>query len=289
MTLHVSVTLHLHTGCLRPARRGDSHGCRFLEIPESAIHDRPVPEWPTIDLASVPTEIRLGGAGVYVNAHANDVVIGIRRDGDPLDLDTGTVTPDEPPEGLRRFVFGTRPASVSLQPRLADRAVVARPLEEVTLPPGQTVHLYVSTPLWVVVQAEETTLLDVALHAPRETWIGPSTTEGEFCYASRTRAETDLSALPVRPNRAITHVKLENAGDDGVALDRVRLPMPLLQLGLADDRFVTQGVRMTRTHGGLGDVRPDELPEGARPIGEPREKHHDAAWRHAFATLWRQL
>ena len=174
------------------------------------------------------------------------------------------------------------------RPWRASSSVVARPVTPLRLPVGQRVALHVGSPLWIVIRLPDgVELAELPLVVPPETWFGPSTVEGELCYASRTHAAADLSEMPVRPNRAVTRVTLINRGKTAVDVERLRLPVPRLRLGLdeASGRLVTEALEMERGEDEEATVRVRELPAGAEVLAAPREVARDS-WRHKLGALW---
>lgn len=139
----------------------------------------------------------------------------------PLDMDDADVT---------RFGFRTSPDRVDLVPCLADRPVVVDTAKPFVLPPEQEVTLYLSTPLWLQIQLEDTVVLDEAIHRPSDTWFGPDTQVGELCYASTTSVRLELANLPLRPHRATTAVVIHNRAATNVELKSLKFPMPHLSL-----------------------------------------------------------
>ncbi len=138
--------------------------------------------------------------------------------------------PGEEPDGnarVDRHFFHQTAGTVALQPKLADRAVVTRPANPLHLPPGEQTRLFVGSPVWIEVhvQASKVVLFDAPIQRPSDTWFGPSTWEGEMCYASRTQARLRLDEIPLRPHRAVTAVKIHNRGDDSLLLEKIKLPV----------------------------------------------------------------
>jgi hypothetical protein len=86
--------------------------------------------------------------------------------------------------------------------------------------------------LWVRARLQQRnhTLLDVAATRLSDTWFGPSTMEGELCYATTTSGRLNLVDLPVRVHRAITPVRINNAGEKPLKLEKLSLPVPFLSL-----------------------------------------------------------
>jgi len=179
----------------------------------------------------------------------------------------------------RRFAFDATPASLALEPRLADRDVVVRPADPLTIPAGETTLLYVSTPLWfsVATAGPRHVLFEAPFFRPSDTWFGPSPVEGELCYASRTTGRLELAEMPVRPHRAITPVRIRNRAKDALVLERIKVPVPLLPLMAGPRGLWTPRIVLTRTEGSeRADVQIEpKAPEGSdatERVAEPRQK-----------------
>ena len=200
------------------------------------------------------------------------------------------------PEGIAvdRFTFANTGSSLEVQPRLADRAVVVRPVDPVYVMAGEVVTLFVSTPLWLRFAAGDpsTTLIELPSYRPSDTWFGASTREGELCYASRTAARVRLDDLPRPPHRAVTPVRIANLGGDHLLVERVRLPVEYLALYRSlGGRFWTQAATLKQE--GKGELSELELGSGppteagrATAIAEPRERAEQGLLLRAFSRLF---
>lgn len=150
---------------------------------------------------------------------------------------------------LHRHLFTSTSDSLHLLPRLADRPVVIKPIDPLYIPAGQHATLFVSTPLWLSVWAghHPEPLLDLPVVRPSDTWFGITPVRGQVCYATKVFCRTELSQLPIRPFRAVTPVSIDNAGPDTMPIERLCMPMPLLELYSATDgRLWTPGLRVER-------------------------------------------
>jgi hypothetical protein len=135
------------------------------------------------------------------------------------------------------------------------------------------------------------TLLDVPTYQPSDTWFGPSPRQGELCYASRTRARLRPGAEASWTARAHTELVIQNAGDDGLLVERVSVPMPRLSLYAGPGaRLWTERLLVAR-HGApaLAQVTiepgvPAALPEGQRVAG-PRTQDTRNVFARAVNTL----
>lgn len=152
-------------------------------------------------------------------------------------------------EECKRFVFKATEPQLSIQPRLPDRSMVIKPNTPLYISNQQQVTLYVGTPLWlkIAVHKNSVELDEFPTQRPSDTWFGPSTREGELCYASHTHGRLDLEGLPQRPHKAFTEITIENAANSPFLLERINLPVPNLSLFQNRDGQVwTNSVSMRR-------------------------------------------
>jgi hypothetical protein len=131
-----------------------------------------------------------------------------------------------------RYAFAEAPEVIWVGPALADRAVVVYPEHPFYIPAGESITLYCSTPLWIRVEAGSTRvkLMESAIERPSDTWVGPSTREGEICYATQTTARLERSSVPRHPHRAVTELRIRNAANDTLRLEKVNLSVPYLSI-----------------------------------------------------------
>lgn len=193
---------------------------------------------------------------------------------------------------LHRYGLSEEVDRFTLTPRLADRPIVIRPARPLRLVAGATIDVYVSTPVWAVVELPgPRELLEVPTLQPTDTWFGPSTVEGELCYGSRTSARLSLAEVPVRPGRAITRVRVSNRTRARVSLERVLLPAPELQPYLTPDGSLwTQAVEVDLADLGASDLRyvpgPPRIAVDPTPIGTPRRGGGRRYLARALSALW---
>jgi hypothetical protein len=180
---------------------------------------------------------RIGPATLWIHRWAFEWRVGYVAADDALRKDVEVCLPcpePEPEPGAQIWRFGVKRTSggIELAPALADRPVVSRPETPFYLPPQEEATLYVSTPLWVTVRTLDPSLVlkDVPAYRPSDTWFGPSTLEGELCYALRTSARLELGAVPLRAHRAVTAVVIRNKDKTTLLLERLKLPVQLVAL-----------------------------------------------------------
>lgn len=209
---------------------------------------------------------------------------------------------DEIPEKAttHRFSFERSVGSLSLRPLLADRPVIVKPESPFFVPSGESVTLYVSTPVWLVLQFGKPAqrLLEFPSFRPSDTWFGPSTREGELCYAAKTAGRLTLEEVPVRPNRALTPVRIRNRAADALFLERLKVPVMYLSI-FRDARpeggvhLWTEPITLARESSGdlagiqLGKTAPPEAggAEAAR-VAERRQQPEANLALRAFAKLF---
>lgn len=154
---------------------------------------------------------------------------------------------------VARFGLAQTADTILIEPALADRPVVTSPEKPFRVPPGESVRVYVGSPLWITLASGSppVQLEEFPIVKPNDTWFGRSTREGVLCYASRTHARLDASDLPRRPHRAVTEVLVRNQADTPLLLDRMELPAPHLSLyATPDGHLWTQDITLVRAEDG---------------------------------------
>lgn len=245
--------------------------------------------------------------GQRLECQLGPLSLSIGRGDDEWLLDSSSVSEDEAPsrasfqmhKGLpeaaaERFVHADASDQILLQPLLADRPVVIRPRQPVFLLSGQTITLYLSTPVWLQIMAGDPPVLLKEMPALplSDTWFGPNTREGELCYAGRTHARHDPDELPDRPHRAITPLTIHNKAPSPLPLEKISLPVPMLALyGDTGGKLWTQAVTLTREgHSDLASVRIDnKQPEPGQALtrlAAPRQEPGRSGVTRAFSLLF---
>lgn len=202
---------------------------------------------------------------------------------------------DQLPETLEnnsRYIFRKPTNLFTLTPRLADRPIISRPNVPFNLTAGEEVTLYVSSPLWIELALGGKVLQEIAIQRPSDTWFGPSTLEGELCYASTTHCRINLDALPQRPHRAITPVLIRNQADTTLTVERVNLPVPLLSLYTCPNGQIwTPRIKLIREKDGdIAELKIDNKApkEAISPVqlSKPRQTAANGALIRAFNAIF---
>ncbi len=153
---------------------------------------------------------------------------------------------------LERYLTRHAQPTLHITPTLADRPVVTRPVVPFHLCAGEEATLYVSLPVWIRLEAGPHRMLlkEIAIQRLSDTWFGPSTLEGELCYASTTHCRQDLSEIPLYPYRTITPVLIQNRSKQTLVLERLSLPVHFLSVyGSPENRLWTSRVSLRWEHG----------------------------------------
>jgi len=242
---------------------------------------------------------RIGTLSLLVRCLPNEWQIAYsRKNESESDLFKWNVSDsDQTPENFKeqaRYVFHETSGLVSFSPLLADRPMICRPRTPFNLTAGEEITLYVSTPLWLEISVGKTQkkLTEIPIHRPSDTWFGPTTREGELCYASNTAARLILEELPQRPHRAVTPVLIRNLADSVLSIERLNVPAPLLPLVQdADGQMWTPKVTLTREKDGdmaglkIDTKAPKEASE-AKVLRKPRIKTSSGALIRAFNAVF---
>lgn len=258
--------------------------------------------WGQLSLESGQTaQWQIGSLSLAVQRFPNEWRIAYDRDESASpDVDTWTRTLPGPDidqldfPTIERYAFSQTDQVLGLMPILADRPVITRPLMPLVVPAKEEATVFVSSPLWVCIEVGDPPkrLQEIPILHSSDTWFGPSTMEGELCYASRTCARLSLENIPIRSHRAVTKVSVHNQADSQLSVERLNLPVPYLSLFESRDGLLwTQAVTMMRTQDtemATFQVEKDPPAEAkdARPLRGPRQLPEQSMIIRAFGTIF---
>lgn len=150
-------------------------------------------------------------------------------------------------ENEQRFVFTDVPQTMQIQPALADRPVVCRPVVSVNLLPFQEVTLFVCLPLWLRLKKDDDILLDIPTVRVCDSWFGPNTREGVISYASQVSEQLDVRPIAHNKARAAIEVRIQNQSEQMLTLDKISVPAPNLSLYAdKESQFWTPRITLVR-------------------------------------------
>ncbi len=207
---------------------------------------------------------------------------------DTLEVEPVADIPEALATKTTRWAVGRTEAPLTVALALSPLPVVALPETPFVMPAGARLTAFLGTPVWLALRdGAGHALGEVAVQPLRRTWFGPSPVRGEICHASRTRLRLEPSALVRRPWRATTPVLLANRGDAPLPVERVRLPLPALDLYRdAGGRLWTEPVALDAEDGGLARVSrqggPPPEAAGAALVARARHPALDEGLVHAI-------
>ena len=241
--------------------------------------------------------LRLGPLSVWLAHLGDEWRIASTNSGNLRDSSgslTAVALDSEPPDAeTLRFPGRDLGDRIRIQPRLADRPVVARPEHPLLIPSGASADVYVSSPLWVgfELSLSKRVLVEIPTTRPSDTWIGTDTRSGQLAYASRTSARLTPQNLPFRPHRVVTHVSIRNRSQEVLPVERLSIPAPSLALyvdhgGIFWTPSIT-AVRETSSEDKAPSIdRPPELAGSRlRRIAEPRSVGTPNVLQRALQSL----
>lgn len=255
-------------------------------------------EW-TLD-AGEAAEWTIGPLRFWLQRSAAEWRLVHDWEGAAHDAGWNRVRPAPLPEGdvqAQRFAVHDTTSRIVLSPRVADRAVVARPRTPFRVLPGERTRIFLSSPLWVeiAVGAGPAVLCDLPSNRLSDTWFGATTREGELCYSVKTTARTELANMPRAANRLLTPVVIDNQDVAALLIERISVPVPYLSVyGGAANEAWSEEVAMVR--GADGDLASLDIRDGppaeaadATLIGSPRQIADKGHLFRAFGSLLQAL
>ncbi|MBM4163359.1 MAG: DUF432 domain-containing protein [Lentisphaerae bacterium] len=227
--------------------------------------------------------------------------------GDELHLAAGLIdetdaraeaAPAQPAEAdvaaWRRWVCGSRPIQIALEPRLPPRPVIVRPAMPVTVLPGEEVAFFVSIPIRVAVLCvrdggEPREVCEEPSVLLSNSWFGPPI-EGELCYAVKTHARRHLDELRHDAHLAVCPVTIQNADSHSLTFERLCLRTQSLGIYAGTHHLWTN--RGTLVYRGddhpaniTFETTPPPYDRARRLVAEPRKPHKQSRMMRAFGTF----
>jgi hypothetical protein len=151
----------------------------------------------------------------------------------------------------QRFVAPQEMDRVRLAPVLPERSLIMRPGVPIKIVPGHTAHLFVTLPVGVRIEinggGKAANLCELPSQTLSKSWFGVGASEGEICYALKTRARQSIEELTdTHQGRAICPVQLRNDSHDPLPFTRLCLRTRHMALyGTPDGRLWTNLTTVT--------------------------------------------
>ncbi|MBY0314688.1 MAG: hypothetical protein K2Q26_04170 [Bdellovibrionales bacterium] len=150
----------------------------------------------------------------------------------------------------KRYTYSRQTNSfVKMTPVLGDLAYVAKPSKPLMVLPGETVKIFMSTPLFLRLESENPYNLieEIPILQSPKTWFGQNTITGEVCYSTRIKAVLDKKDLTYRPYRAVSQLIIDNRGSNPLHVEKLKVPSPYLALFQNDQgEFITSVIQYIR-------------------------------------------
>lgn len=244
-------------------------------------------------------QIQVGPINIYVCCYSNEWLLAYVREDEQETEDRKWLM--QAVEGIPdsiskvfRYVFRATTGVMTLSPKLADRSVISRPRTPFNLIAGEEVIVYVSSPVWILLSVGEAKkrLEEIGVQRPSDTWFGPSTLEGELCYASSTHCRMEMDELSAKPYRAITPVHIRNQANSTLAIERLLVPSVHLSLyETSSGQLWTPRIHLTRHEDGeMAALKIDKKPpveaKGAKLVSSPRQPGAEGMLVRAFNAVF---
>jgi len=164
-------------------------------------------------------------------------------------------------------------SGIRLEPCMPDRPLIVRPAAPTKVLVGQHVKFYIGVPiavrLVVKLGAAEVPLFEVPTVRLSNSWFGEPT-DGEPCYALRTRARTTIEELEDSPHRARCTVHVHNDSREAMDFQRLCLRVSHLAIYEGGGQLWTNAAMVDyRGESELGRVNYDSRPPDAAGAGTP--------------------
>jgi hypothetical protein len=215
---------------------------------------------------------------VYRDMHDWHIAHELDRAGEERFSISVTDRAQEAERSYTRWILNSEAETVQFRPQLPDRPIIVRPETPMCLLPKQSVKMFIGVPIWLtVVFGEE---MDQALEIPTQvlsnSWFGPFT-DGELCYALKTRAKLNHEQLLPSVQRAVFPLEIKNASSGKLNFERFCLRPQYLSIFQGATRLWTGKGRVSyRGEENWSRIvyasGPPEFDQAERRIGKAREK-----------------
>lgn len=160
-------------------------------------------------------------------------------------LRIGTV-PFDSERDWSRLILDDNINEVHLKPQMPDRPIIVRPEMPICLMPKQTVQLFIGVPIWLslVFGKRRDEVIEVPSMVLSNSWFGPFT-EGELCYAMKTRAKLNQAELKPSAHRAVFALQIRNASPEKLNFKRLCIRPQYLHIFQGATRLWTNEGRVS--------------------------------------------
>ena len=137
-------------------------------------------------------------------------------------------------EGEQPFKTFAAQASneIVLKPTLPNRALLTKLDRPFYIPMGETLLIYISSPVWIRIEAGKPPILldEIGTETLADTWFGRNTLEGELCYAGASYCSPRLDELPRHTTRVTSPIRIANRSKGTLVLNELKIPLTDLSI-----------------------------------------------------------
>ncbi len=184
----------------------------------------------------------LGASRVWIRRGAHDwLVASETEEGEEERCSVSIAEEDVAAErDWTRWILDDAVEQVRLRPRLPDRPIIVRPETPMCLMPKQSAQFYVGVPIWLSLTfgVKNEQAIDVPTTTLSNSWFG-SLTEGELCYAVKTKARLRREDTRLVANHVIIPLEIRNASKEKLKFERLCLRPQYLDIYQGDTRLWT--------------------------------------------------
>jgi hypothetical protein len=240
--------------------------------------------------------VRLGPLALHLTSHGDEWAAVYRYEADAVATGIELPATSSPPADgeCQRWAAAPDWDTLELRPIMPDRSVVARPEQELTIPPATGGTFYVRVPVWLAVHVAGSAgpaLCELPSVVLSKTWFGETTASGHPCYSLRTQARRSLEGLAIAPFRVVCRVAVENRATTHLEVERVCLQTAGLTIYQAGDHLAATPISVIHRGEDLPatiEYRDTDAAADWRAIGPARDASAARGIRnllHAFARL----
>jgi hypothetical protein len=235
-------------------------------------------------------EIELGALRAWIHRGKRDWhiahEIGSEDDnGFHLSVTNGLFDPDR---DWRRWILDEKIDQLQLKPLLPDRPLIVRPEMPMCLMPRETALLFLGIPVWLGITfgTKREQAVEIPTAVLSNSWFG-SFTEGELCYAIKTRARQHQEDLLPNGSRVVFPLEVRNASNEKLKFERLCIRPQNLNIYQGSTRLWTNKGRASyRGEENWSRIvyasRPPEYDQAARLLGKAREPVHRGTIMQTF-------
>lgn len=222
--------------------------------------------WKEIQISEDQIHWKLGTFDLIIRNSELDLVVGVSNK--PENVESSSENFNDSMLTWQRWIKpqGCKPA-VKIQPKLPDRPLVVTPIDSISIPYGEIANFFVSVPMFLDISIGRDNdwhkMLSVPTEVLSDTWFG-SPVDGIYCYQLRSKARRDIKDSPIKSNRVICPIQIENKSSEMMIFTNFCIHMKFLNIYQVGKDHWTNQVNIKfhdSIRGSSIDYTQDVLPE----------------------------